>query len=211
MPRSQNKRSRKTSAVVALRRVMPDRPLRLAEAYVLAERQATRLLEVAHLQHAPVPDSVVSRLPRVRVERRMDLTRSGMTEWFEGAWRITINAAEPPFRQRFTLAHELKHVLDHPFLPRAYGSIPGTEPGELAERICDYFAACLLMPRMWVKRAYCDQGIQSVSMLARIFAVSPTAMRVRLLQLGLIEPVSRCAPYYRNSSEADPELLTRSA
>lgn len=47
------------------------------------------------------------------------------------------------------------------------------------------------MPRVWMKRAYFDEGIQDVPSLARLFGVSWVAMRVRLEQLGFIaEPVA---------------------
>lgn len=60
-----------------------------------------------------------------------------------------------------------------------------------AERLCDYFAGCLLMPKMHVKRLH-GQGLD-VSQLARAFGVSLPAMRVRLTQLGLMEPTPRCS------------------
>jgi len=54
------------------------------------------------------------------------------------------------------------------------------------EQACEYFAACLLMPRMWMKRAYFNEGIQDVPSLSRLFNVSWVAMRVRLEQLGFV-------------------------
>jgi hypothetical protein len=43
------------------------------------------------------------------------------------------------------------------------------------------------MPRVWMKRSYFDEGIQDVPSLARLFAASWLAMRVRLEQLGFVE------------------------
>ncbi len=56
--------------------------------------------------------------------------------------------------------------------------------------MCDYFAACLLMPRIWVKRAWGD-GINDQRALAALFDVSTTAMGIRLEQLGLTGPRRR--------------------
>ena len=53
--------------------------------------------------------------------------------------------------------------------------------------MCDYFAACLLMPRPWVKRLWA-QGAQDAAVLAATFNVSPAAMNRRLQDLGLVEP-----------------------
>jgi Zn-dependent peptidase ImmA (M78 family) len=56
--------------------------------------------------------------------------------------------------------------------------------------MCDVFAACLLMPRPWVKRLWA-QGVQDLAVLAAVFNVSPAAMDRRLQELGLTEPRGR--------------------
>ena len=53
-----------------------------------------------------------------------------------------------------------------------------------AERLCNYFAACLLMPRPWVKHDYYG-GLQRPRALARRYYVSEEAMDTRLRELGL--------------------------
>jgi Zn-dependent peptidase ImmA (M78 family) len=58
---------------------------------------------------------------------------------------------------------------------------------EQAEQVCDYFAACLLMPRRWLRQAWAE-GVRDDKVLARRFGVTPQAIKVRLLQVGLIEP-----------------------
>jgi Zn-dependent peptidase ImmA (M78 family) len=59
------------------------------------------------------------------------------------------------------------------------------------EQICDYFAATLLMPKVWVRRAFVN-GPQDLHALARTFGVSMSAMNVRLQSLGLIPKTPRC-------------------
>ena len=88
---------------------------------------------------------------------------------------------------------EFKHVLDHPNVGLFYGPAGGRTRQEHVERLCDYFAGCLLVPRPWLKRAL-TSGIQDLSELADLFQVSQPAMQVRLLQVGLVEPYQRCAP-----------------
>jgi len=180
---------------------MPDRPLTMIEAFSVAGRQAAKFLARSGIDQPPVPEAIICQLPRIKVERISPLPSSGLSQWSAGRWRILVNGSEPPVRQRFTLAHEFKHVLDHPFIDRCYPDVVGQRGHERAEQICDYFAGCLLMPKAWVTRAYCDDGIQEIRLLARRFAVSQMAMRVRLLQLGLIEPEPRCAPYRRESAD----------
>jgi len=101
---------------------------------------------------------------------------------------MLINGKEPISRQRYSMVHEFKHILDHPFIDFLYPTVPGILSGERAERICDYFAACLLMPRLWVKQFYFDLGLHEPKHLAQRFGTSSTAMNVRLLQIGMMEP-----------------------
>jgi Zn-dependent peptidase ImmA (M78 family) len=77
------------------------------------------------------------------------------------------------------------------------------------EQLCDFFAACLLMPRPWVKAMWAS-GVQDVVALAGHFEVSPQAMQVRLFQLGLMDPYLRCSgidnAYLRSLPVSLPEL-----
>jgi len=178
---------------------MPTRPLTQAEALRISELQAARLLELASITAPPVPEGLITGLPRVTVERIGALPMSGYTTWSRGRWLIVLNHAEPLTRQRFSLFHEAKHLLDHPFITEAYRQVRGQSPEDWAERVCDHFAASVLMPKAWVKRSYCYQGIQQLPALARQFGVSQVAMRTRLLHLGLLEPRPRCRYYWRTS------------
>jgi len=104
-----------------------------------------------------------------------------------------INADEPLVRQRFTMAHELKHVLDAVHTPDLLYPIVGSLGStQRMEQVCDFFAACLLMPRPLVKKTYCNERVQDLAAIARRFRVSQVAMRRRLVALGLIENQRRC-------------------
>lgn len=144
-----------------------------------------------------MPESVIASLPRVLVRRVQPLGVSAFTHWEHGRWQIALNGLESLVRQRYTLAHEAKHLIDHQIARVAYRRTTETELAWI-ERVCDYFAACLLMPKPWVKKLYCNEGVQDQVTLARRFAVSQAAMRVRLAQLGLTDPTPRCL--YRRSA-----------
>jgi Zn-dependent peptidase ImmA (M78 family) len=129
----------------------------------------------------------------VQVRQGVLIGRSGMTEWVGGRWLITLSDSEPLARRRFTLAHEFAHVVNHAVEDVCFPAYGDLTAKERVERTCDYFAACLLMPRPWVKRLW-GEGLREVRVLARRFAVSEEAMRHRLRWLGLTEPVARrCA------------------
>lgn len=179
------------SALHDLRRLMPARPLRFAEAVRVAELQANRLLQWHGITEPAVPDALVKQFPRVQVEKVAPLGVSGATAWSDGRWQILINGDEPLVRQRFSSFHELKHVLDAQLADIAYPAVPGMTSAERQEQIADHFAACVLMPRRWIKRAW-GNGIQDIATLAKMFSVSREAMRYRLSNLGLIERTIRC-------------------
>lgn len=153
----------------------------------MAEGQANRLLRLSGVSEPPVSESIIADLPRIQVERVTPSQAHAATEWSHGRWLIILNSADSRGRQRWSLAHEFKHILDHPFVTIAYRR--PDKCTELAERSCDYFAACLLMPRRWIRKAWAD-GERDVRVLARRFGVTPQAILVRLLQVGLIEPTS---------------------
>lgn len=176
-----------------LRDVLPKRPLAYHEAMRLAELQAVKLLAAWGMTKPPVTESVISALPRIEVERIAPLPASvsGGAKWVKGLWVIVLNAAEPLVRQRFSLAHEFKHVLDGTAAEFHYPAIGAMSNEARTEQICDYFAACLLMPKVWVRRAFVN-GPQDLRTLARTFGVSVSAMNIRLQALGLIPKIPRC-------------------
>src|SRR6266699_5657255 len=102
-----------SSIITAARDIMPIRPLSFVEALRTAELQAAKLLELSGLAAPPFPERLITGLPRVQVERIIPAPASGASQWSRGRWLILLNGAERPERQRFSLAHEFKHVLDN--------------------------------------------------------------------------------------------------
>lgn len=175
-----------------LRTLTPKRALELHEARAIAERQAIKLLQLLSQQEPTVDVGLIADLPRVEVKVAPNLHAggvSGFSQWSRGRWLIVVNRDDSTTRRRFTLSHEFKHVLDHPFAATIYRQLGSTqdERDRLVERICDYFAGCLLVPRTWLKRAWAN-GVQDQTALAAMFNVSRAAMAVRLQQVGLVRP-----------------------
>lgn len=170
------------SILARLRAICPKRGMSRDEARQVAERQAVTLLRLTGATDAPVPLQILADLPRIELAVESGLPSSGCSFWTGSAWRLVASASEHPNRQRFSLMHEFKHVIDHPVRDLLYGSEADRE------RLADHFAGCVLMPRIAVTRAWCS-GMQNLDDLARHFAVSPEAMRVRLGILGLGTPV----------------------
>lgn len=179
------------SVIARLRDIVPIRPLHRQEALQLAERQATILLSALEISEAPVNLQPIMDLPRINVRFIRPFPVSGATHWTQGQWSIVLNAAEPPTRQRFSFAHEFKHVVDHTFIHLLYhGEKDREERHRWTEQVCDYFAGCLLVPQSALRPMWAD-GVCDVARLARHFDVSQAAIRTRLGQTGLAVPQDR--------------------
>lgn len=175
----------------AVRALTPARALTDSEARSVAERQAGRLRALLDLTDPIVDLEPIAGLPRIEVRTVPGLPVSGFSEWSRSRWLIAINGDDHWTRRRFTLAHEFKHVLDHPFIGLLYPGADRQPDQAQAERICDFFGGCLLMPRADLKRLW-GTGHQRVEDLAAHFGVSRAAMGLRLHQLGLTSGRDRC-------------------
>ena len=125
--------------IAALRALLPARDMTWAETHSVAERQATALLGLLHIDEPPVPQFVISSLPGIVVDRREGWPTSGMAVRARSHWRIVLKADEPRQRQRFSLAHEFKHILDHRFIDVLYEQVPKEQRAQWVEQVCDYF------------------------------------------------------------------------
>ncbi len=181
------------SVLSMLRALVPEREATFIEALRIAEQQAQRFLRQLGVQAGPVSEELLLELPRITVEYVARMPASGCSFWDarRATWVIQVNSSEPATRQRFTMFHEYKHVVDHGRIDQLYGE--SADAGLHAEQAADYFAGCVLMSRPFLKRAWC-QGVQTAERLAARFDVSSVAVRVRLAQIGLGDEPGRCAP-----------------
>ena len=187
--------------ITNLQKLVPQRQVRQQEALFIAEKQAQRLRAHLAVDGPDITNDHLQAIPGLCIEEIPGLKVSGATCKVEGIWVILTNADEPAVRRRFTIGHEIKHILDDANASHT----PTDQSSWLTERICDYFAACLLMPRMWVKRAW-TTTTQDEAELAKMFNVSIDAIRIRLRQTGLVE-AQRCS----GSSRGVIPLSTRTA
>ncbi len=175
------------SVLSELRRLCPARVLAPWEARTVAERQAARLLAHYEVTEGPVSEIMLEHLPRFDVRYRRANALHGSAQWDGRHWRVLINSGDTWGRQRFSLAHEVHHVVMAPLAHTVFRDDRRSAHFQ-AERAADCFAAALLMPRPLIKRAFYDRGVRDERVLARDFQVSVAAMRVRLDELRLFEP-----------------------
>lgn len=185
----------KPSVLTSLRAVIPRRDASFLEALRTAELQAAKLADLIGDERG-ILEHHITGLPRIVVIHE-SIPVSGMSYWNGQQWVIVLSAREPAVRQRFTLLHEFKHIVDHGYTAQLYRTNQRMTAAEQAEAAADYFAGCALVSKRALKAAW-GNGIQRVADLASQFGVSEPAIRVRLAQTGLDrtndEPLaSRCA------------------
>jgi hypothetical protein len=181
----------KPSVIAKLRDFIPIAALTREQAFRLAEMQATRFRVLTGNYQPALPTEAIAELPRIQVEHMSPLPVSGATAWSNGRWVILLRASEPQARQRFSLAHEFKHILDHRFIGVLYERIPEAQRDDFIEQVCDFFAGCLLIPRGNLVALW-RGGVRDVAQLAARFDVSQPAIQTRLAQVGLSKPNARC-------------------
>ncbi len=115
---------------------------------------------------------------------RTSMVEDGRTTWTGGVPRIELRDDRIPQRSRFTLAHEIGHILiarDETVARRTHQL-----EGDDIEKLCDWIAASILMPRSWITK-YAHRERYNLSLL-RLIAheadVSLSAAAVRLAEVS---------------------------
>ena len=172
----------------------------MTNSYVIAARkQAQKLIEQFSVKSAPVPVERIAKELGIRVQYApFDGDLSGMAFVKDGMPIAGVNSLHHPNRQRFTLAHEVGHILLHRKLIESEvhidkGSLrrdtlasAGVDPVEIA---ANAFASEFLMPEQLLESVLAGRPIDLedddlIAGLAKRFKVSEAAMRFRL-QLAL--------------------------
>lgn len=174
------------------------------------EREARAVLLNAAIKEIPIELSRVADSLSVNVHYdSLENNVSGVLVVKDQKRHAIINADHHPNRQRFSLAHELGHLILHDagedrlFVDtnmRVYqrtGSPsdnayhqPESTTTPYEEREANRFASALLMPQDLVQKAAIDMDLSDetdIALLARTFGVSDQAMSIRLQQLGLVQ------------------------
>ena len=172
--------------------------------YSLARRRARQLLEEGGVAAAPVPlERLVEQCGATIRYEPFEGEVSGMVHRRpDGSGIIGVNSEHSKTRQRFTIAHEIGHLLLHgeegfhidekrPLARRDELSRQAVDAREIE---ANQFAAELLMPEAIVRESWeaLVEGDAEVAFedgigeLARTFLVSPLAMTHRLTNLKII-------------------------
>jgi len=196
--------------IAELRGIAPKRPLTYGESLQVARVQAARLRRWAGAEQPDinliwlvkqhyVP---VHFVPSYKLGEESGLT----TDQVSGRVEMFINQGEPDVRQRFSLLHEFKHVLDFveaPLLHSQLGRGDGKVQGIMIESIANEFAGHVLMPTALVKHEWF--AWQELTTVAALFNVSTEAMARRLEKLGILgDPKPAPRAYFRRVAVSTP-------
>ena len=167
------------------------------------EKKAAQLLQELEIQELPVPvDEIATVLGAEVTYEPFDGEVSGMLVRDDGGGRplIGINSKHASTRQRFSMAHEIAHLVMHKgkpmFVDRFVRVNYRNGESDWDEVEANAFAAELLMPRNLVADAV-DRALakqqwltpdQLAHQLAKVFHVSSEAMSYRLQNLEVVDP-----------------------
>lgn len=168
------------------------------------EKRADQLLKDAGINELPIPvEELAIGLGADITYEAYDGEVSGMlVRRDDGAAVIGVNSTHAITRQRFSVAHEIAHLVMHPGKPMfidRFVRVNWRDGSSNRDEIeANAFAAELLMPRDLVAREI-NKAIAKHQMvtpqnlarqLAKVFQVSPEAMSYRLENLGVVDPVA---------------------
>ena len=156
---------------------MADRPIERG----LADRLVSAVGQLGG--GVPVDLEQLARALGVSETVRTSMVEDGRTTWVGGRPRIELRGDRSPQRSRFTLAHEIGHILiarDETVARRTHQL-----EGDDVEKLCDWIAASILMPRSWIAD-YARRDQYNLSLLRLISNkadVSLSAAAVRLAEV----------------------------
>jgi Zn-dependent peptidase ImmA (M78 family) len=169
----------------------------------LIRQTALKLLEEAQISAPPVDLHVVAELAGATVvdEPFNDDAFSGFLLRSPGAKPVIgVNSDHPLNRKRFTLAHEIGHLMLHPrdgvhydkqLVQLRHASTPSASDVEEIE--ANRFAAEILMPSHFLTKDVEEIGAKSMddemtlAQLAKKYKVSSQSMAIRLERLNLLD------------------------
>lgn len=151
----------------------------LTNLYIKEEKDANIMLSALGIISPPVPTVKLIKFffPDSVIEMgNLAEEIFGCSFVSNGVWRILVNRSLPDGAKRFTVLHELRHMVNGEPGSFNRGLEKNTE-----EKLANYFAACILMPARWFRKEW--ERVGDVDKMAEIFGVSRAAVEVRLKTL----------------------------
>lgn len=152
-----------------------------------ATMEAREFVRKTNPQTIPVPmDAYLQQVgAQLRLDKSMGVDEAGCSFELSGKRYISVNEKDRPERRRFTICHELAHIVLG--LPSEHSAVPWwsyvkRSPNEI---VCDVFATELLLPYPLFKPLVdkAEIGFAAIADLAKQFEASRTATGSRFATL----------------------------
>ena len=132
-----------------------ERPCRLGQ---LVEVIAQKYLKMGEIRCLPVPTVLIALVDQQGSTevRELPLKAYHGAIWHpKGGWIIQLKADDTSAVKRFAVFHEAFHILAHCKTSPVFRK-RGAIQGSFNELLADYFAACMLMLREWVREKWAE-------------------------------------------------------
>jgi hypothetical protein len=153
----------------------------------LVRRLAAKYQTEAGIDRPPVPADLITRggdNRPIEVQELSFKAHHGAIWRLNDCWLVQLNSNDTPARKRFTLYHEIFHVLAHCKATPVFKKTSSSPEGSFNELLADHFAAILLMPEKQVKEQWAE--VKDVNQMATIFDVPKPVVWFALKHLSLI-------------------------
>jgi hypothetical protein len=153
----------------------------------LVSRLAGKYQELVGIDRLPVPTDLITRdSNQLPIEvRQVPLKANHGAVWqLSDCWLVHLNSNDTPARQRFTLYHEIFHILAHCKGTPVFKKAGHSQGGAFNELLADHFASIILLPTALVKRLWPE--VQDIGRMAAVFEVPKPIVWITLKHLRLI-------------------------
>ncbi|WP_437654708.1 ImmA/IrrE family metallo-endopeptidase [Sorangium sp. So ce1182] len=142
---------------------------------------ANMVLRRLEIEQPPVPVELIVLQLGIRLKEQPSAEWIGQVDPTVDPPVISINSDDALVRQRFTMAHEIGHLLLHP-LNRMFRDTTLARRGDVREEEANEFAASLLMP-LWMLDRFAKSKRYDATAIAGFFKVSYGALAMQLKKL----------------------------
>jgi hypothetical protein len=154
--------------------------------FKLVRSLANRYLEEAGIRQPPVPSNVITRAHGdIPIEVRQVPLRAyrGAVWRLNDCWVVQLNSHDSTARQRFTLYHEIFHILAHSKATPVFRKAACQREGTFNEMLADHFSGACLVPEKLVRKMW--PKIKDVNKMAALFDVPKPIMWFGLRIIGM--------------------------
>jgi hypothetical protein len=180
----------------------PDVRLRIESAHSCAvftqiDRLANRYVMDHGVTHPPVPNEIAC---RTVVDKPIEIQSIPLKSLYgslwdlRNRWVIQLNCNDPVSIQRYTLFHEVFHIIAHQNTNLVFHGINtcqgtrignfNTRAGDFNEMLANHFSACVITPLVWLEGKYIRTD--NLDALSVTFEVPKVMLYVRLKRLGML-------------------------